>query len=54
MNSVKVELAGLRGGPLVWTAANHFRTVNHYRVYKWDAGAKAIKIVKDWTPVEIK
>ncbi len=54
MNSVKVELKGLRGGPLVWTSANHFRTVNNYRVYKWDAKADRIKMAEDWTPVEIK
>ena len=54
MNSVKVELKGLRGGPLVWTPSNHFRTVNYYRVYKWDAKTDGIEIVKDWTPVDIK
>ncbi len=54
MNGVKVEFKGLRGGPLVWTTSNHFRTVNYYRVYKWDANANGIKIVKDWTPIEIK
>lgn len=53
MNEVKVDLKGLRGGPLVWTPTNHFRTVNYYRVYKWDAQTKGIKIVKDWTPIEI-
>lgn len=54
MNTVKVEFKGLRGGPLVWTPTNHFRTVNYYRVYKWDSKAKGIEVVKDWAPVEIK
>jgi len=54
MNNLEVDLAGLRGGPLVWTKENHFRTVTHYRVYKWDAASGAIKTVKDWTAVEIK
>ncbi len=54
MNDLKVETAGLRGGPLVWTKDNHFRTVNYYRVYKWDSTSGGIKIVKDWTPYEIK
>jgi ABC-type branched-subunit amino acid transport system substrate-binding protein len=54
MNNLKVETAGLRGGPLVWTKDNHFRTVNYYRVYKWDSGTGGIKISKDWTPYEIK
>lgn len=54
MNNIKVDLKGLRGGPLVWTPTNHFRTVNYYRVYKWDDKSKGIKIVKDWTPIEVK
>ncbi len=54
MDNLKVDLAGLRGGPLVWTKENHFRTVSHYRVYKWDAASRAVKTVKDWTAVEIK
>jgi ABC-type branched-subunit amino acid transport system substrate-binding protein len=54
MDNLKVDLAGLRGGPLVWTKENHFRTINHYRVYKWDAKSGAVKTVKDWTAVEIK
>jgi hypothetical protein len=54
MNNLKVETAGLRGGPLVWSKENHFRTVNYYRVYKWDSASGGIKIVKDWTPFEIK
>ncbi len=54
MNNLKVETAGLRGGPLAWTKENHFRTVNYYRVYKWDSASGSIKIVKDWTPFEIK
>ena len=54
MTDLKVELAGLRGGPLVWTKENHFRTVNYYRVYKWDSASKKIKNVKDWTTIEVK
>jgi ABC-type branched-subunit amino acid transport system substrate-binding protein len=54
MNDLKVDVAGLRGGPLVWTKENHFRTVNYYRVYKWDSASNRIKIIKNWTAVEIK
>ncbi|MFH0957957.1 MAG: ABC transporter substrate-binding protein [Pseudomonadota bacterium] len=54
MNDLKVETAGLRGGPLVWTKNNHFRTVNYYRVYKWDGASGSIKVAKDWDPVEIQ
>ena len=49
MNQVKVDMKGVRGGPLVWTQNNHFRTVNYYRAYAWDSKKNGIKIVKDWT-----
>ncbi len=51
MNGLEVDLAGLRGGPLVWTEDNHFRTNHYYRVYNWDDG---IRIVRDWQKVEVK
>ena len=54
MNQIKVELEGLKGGPLVWTKGNHFRTVNYYRVYKWDSKKNGIVIVKDWTPLKVE
>ena len=37
MDSLKVDLKGLRGGPIEWTKDNHFRTRQYYRVYTWDA-----------------
>jgi ABC-type branched-subunit amino acid transport system substrate-binding protein len=52
MQDLKVDLKGLRGGPIEWTKDNHFRTRQHYRVYKWD-GAK-IAVVKDWFPYDVK
>jgi len=54
MNEVKAETQGLRGGSLVWTKGNHFRTINYYRVYKWDVAQNKIVTVKDWTPLEVK
>lgn len=54
MNEVKVETKGLRGGSLIWTKNNHFRTVNYYRVYKWDSAKNKIVTVKDWTPLNVK
>jgi branched-chain amino acid transport system substrate-binding protein len=54
MTEIKVNLGGLRGGSLVWTPTNHFRTLNYYRVYKWDSKANKIKLVKDWTPIQVK
>ena len=52
MQSLKVDLKGLRGGPIEWTKDNHFRTKQYYRVYKWD-GSK-VALVKDWYPYDVK
>jgi ABC-type branched-subunit amino acid transport system substrate-binding protein len=52
MQNLKVDLKGLRGGPIEWTKDNHFRTKQYYRVYKWD-GSK-IALVKNWYPYDVK
>jgi ABC-type branched-subunit amino acid transport system substrate-binding protein len=52
MANLKVDLKGLRGGPIEWTRDNHFRTRQYYRVYRWD-GAKIV-VVKDWFAYEVK
>ncbi len=52
MNNLKVDLKGLRGGPLEWTKDNHFRTKQYYRVYRWD-GLK-VALVKDWFAYDVK
>ncbi|MEX2126642.1 MAG: ABC transporter substrate-binding protein [Xanthobacteraceae bacterium] len=52
MEGLKVDTKGLRGGPLVWTADNHFRTRQYYRVYKWDGGK--IVVAKDWFGYDVK
>jgi ABC-type branched-subunit amino acid transport system substrate-binding protein len=54
MNSLKVDLKGLRGGPLEWTKDNHFRTRQYYRVWHWDAGRNAIDRVQDWQAIDVK
>jgi len=54
MNRLKVDLKGLRGGPLEWTADNHFRTTQYYRVWRWDAGKGAVQRVQDWQAIEVK
>lgn len=54
MNHVKADMKGLKGGPLVWTQDNHFRTVTYYRVYKWDSKKNGIVTVKGWAPIDIK
>ena len=52
MQNLKVDLKGLRGGPIEWTTDNHFRTKQYYRVYRWD-GSK-IAVVKNWFSYDVK
>lgn len=54
MNNLKVDLKGLRGGPLEWTKVNHFRLKQHYRVYRWDTTKAAIVRAQDWTTYDVK
>lgn len=52
MENLKVDLKGLRGGPMEWTKDNHFRTRQFYRVYRWD-GAK-VSVARDWFAYDVK
>ncbi len=52
MQHLKVDLRGLRGGPIEWTKDNHFRLKQYYRVYRWD-GSK-IALVKNWFGYDVK
>jgi branched-chain amino acid transport system substrate-binding protein len=52
LQKLKVDLKGLRGGPLEWTTDNHFRRKQYYRVYHWD-GAR-IAPAKGWFAFEVK
>jgi branched-chain amino acid transport system substrate-binding protein len=54
MNKVKVDLKGLRGGPLQWTKDNHFRTRQYYRVWHWDAAKGEVARVQDWKAITVK
>jgi len=54
MNQLNLGMEGLKGGPLVWTMNNHYRTTTYYRAYKWDSMKNGIVIVKDWTPLEVR
>jgi ABC-type branched-subunit amino acid transport system substrate-binding protein len=54
METVKVDTKGLRGGPIEWSKANHFRTRQFYRVYRWDTGKNAIVQAKNWVGYDVK
>ena len=53
MSRLKVDLKGLRGGPLEWTKDNHFRTRQYYRVWHWDAQKNAVARVQDWQAIDV-
>jgi len=52
METLQIDTKGLRGGPIVWTKDNHFRTQVYYRVYKWD-GSKIAR-VQDWKAYTVR
>jgi ABC-type branched-subunit amino acid transport system substrate-binding protein len=54
MNNLAVDMRGLRGGPLVWTKDNHFRTRQHYRVWRWDNTQQKIVRAQDWVSIDVK
>ena len=54
MNNLKVDMKGLRGGPLEWTRENHFRTRQYYRVWHWDNAKNAVVRVQDWQAIDVK
>jgi len=54
METVKVDLKGLRGGQIEWSKDNHFRTKQFYRVYRWDTAKSAIVQAKDWVAYDVK
>ena len=54
MAGVSVDTKGLRGGPIEWTADNHYRKNTFYKVYRWDPAKNGIAAVGGWTRLEIK
>jgi branched-chain amino acid transport system substrate-binding protein len=54
MKMGNVDTKGLRGGPIVWTEDNHFRTEQHYRVYRWNPDRNATEVMMDWKTYAVK
>ena len=53
MEKLKVDLQGLRGGPIVWTKDNHFRT--EFLLSRLPLGwRQTIARVQDWKAYEVK
>ena len=52
MESLSIDTEGLRGSPIIWTKTNHFRTVQSYRVYRWNGSG--LEAVGDWRRYEVK
>jgi branched-chain amino acid transport system substrate-binding protein len=53
MSNLNLDTQGIRGGPLVWTAENHFRTKQHYRFYRYDPDKTSIARMRDWLTVDV-
>lgn len=53
MSNLNLDTQGIRGGPLVWTADNHFRTKQYYRFYRYDPDKKSIVRLRDWLTVDV-
>jgi ABC-type branched-subunit amino acid transport system substrate-binding protein len=53
MSTLDLDTQGIRGGPLVWTATNHFRTKQYYRFYHYDPAKKSIVRLRDWLAVDV-
>lgn len=53
MSNLNFDTQGIRGGALVWTADNHFRTTQYYRFYRYDPDKKKIVRVRDWLTVDV-
>lgn len=54
MATVSVDTRGLRGGPIEWTADNHYRKSTWYKVYRWDPAKNGIASVGGWTRLDVK
>jgi branched-chain amino acid transport system substrate-binding protein len=53
MTTLDLDTQGVRGGPLVWTADNHFRTRQYYRFYRYDPDKKSVVRMHDWLAVDV-
>ncbi len=53
MSTLNLDTQGLRGGPLVWTSDNHFRTKQYYRFYRYDPEQKSVVRMRDWLTVDV-
>jgi branched-chain amino acid transport system substrate-binding protein len=53
METLNLDTQGLRGGPLVWTKENHFRTKQYYRFYRYDPAKTGVVRTRDWKAVDV-
>lgn len=54
MSGLSVDTKGLRGGSLEWTEENHFRTQQHYKVYRWNPESEGIETVSGWATFDVE
>jgi hypothetical protein len=54
MSNVSADIKGVKGGPIQWSRENHFRTVQYYKIYRWDSSRSRPVVVKDWSRVDVE
>jgi branched-chain amino acid transport system substrate-binding protein len=54
LQNLQVDMKGIRAAPMEWTQTNHFRTLQSYRIYNWDAAKGQIATTKKGLDYEIK
>jgi len=54
MTGISIDFKGVKGGPIQWSKDNHFRTVQYYKVYRWDSAKARPVVVKDWSRVDVE
>jgi branched-chain amino acid transport system substrate-binding protein len=53
LDTLNLDTQGLRGGALVWTPNNHFRTKQYYRFYRYDPDKQSVVREHDWITVDV-
>jgi ABC-type branched-subunit amino acid transport system substrate-binding protein len=54
LSKLDVDMKGLRGGPLQFSADNHYRTKVYYKVYRWDPQQNRLVTVRDWGGLDVQ
>lgn len=54
LSNIEIDMKQLRGGPLSWSAENHFRLKAYYKAFRWSDQKKTIEVMEPWTEYTVK